>query len=325
MLTMVLLLVSGGTAGEYHSGSTLICSDCHTMHASQQHDYAGVAGVQTWNAGVGFSRLLKASNTNLLCLTCHDGQTGIPDVIGADFNTTESTAGGRSAGALNSTSIAAGATAGYLTWTGHTLETPPASVTPPGQVGAITFTCASCHQPHGTANYRNLVTAVTYTVQTTTTNAFDVRINLAAIPGAGSRVSGGFYSSDNIVFNEVGATASPYGAFCASCHGTFHGTANTMAVSPYVKHPTAAVDFPAGYVTQYNAKTNKARVIWANNVLNPTVTTTATPSCMSCHRAHGNKNPFGLIYMASAGTRNEEGVAGGTLRDLCGQCHVYGN
>jgi hypothetical protein len=25
----------------YHNGETLVCSDCHTMHASMQHNYAG--------------------------------------------------------------------------------------------------------------------------------------------------------------------------------------------------------------------------------------------------------------------------------------------
>ena len=37
--------------------------------------------------------------------------------------------------------------------------------------------------------------------------------------------------------------------------------------------------------------------------------TTVTLSCMSCHKAHGNKNAFGLIFMKGTGTRTEEPTA----------------
>ena len=64
--------------------------------------------------------------------------------------------------------------------------------------------------------------------------------------------------------------------------------------------------------------------------------TDATPGCVSCHKAHGNQNPFGLFYLGRtpSGTPNEQGalMAGqvamtdqiGT-RNLCGQCHGQGN
>ena len=42
----VLLLAAGpSVAGLAHVGSRLICSDCHTMHYSMQHNYRG--GPQT--------------------------------------------------------------------------------------------------------------------------------------------------------------------------------------------------------------------------------------------------------------------------------------
>jgi len=50
-----------------------------------------------------------------------------------------------------------------------------------------------------------------------------------------------------------------------------------------------------------------------------------TPSCMSCHKSHGNQNAFGLIYMSGTGTVTEEGDVNGTQsKDLCKQCHVQG-
>jgi hypothetical protein len=45
---------------------------------------------------------------------------------------------------------------------------------------------------------------------------------------------------------------------------------------------------------------------------------------MSCHKAHGNQNSFGLIYMSGTGTVTEEGDDGVQAKDLCKQCHVQG-
>jgi len=48
-------------------------------------------------------------------------------------------------------------------------------------------------------------------------------------------------------------------------------------------------------------------------------------SCMSCHKAHGNGNPFGLLYMSGQGQLTEEGDTGGShYIDLCHQCHTQG-
>ena len=52
--------------------------------------------------------------------------------------------------------------------------------------------------------------------------------------------------------------------------------------------------------------------------------TGVTPSCFSCHKGHGDKNAFGLIFMAGTGTVTEEGD-GGQYRDLCRQCHTEGS
>jgi len=50
--------------------------------------------------------------------------------------------------------------------------------------------------------------------------------------------------------------------------------------------------------------------------------------CLSCHKSHGNKNSFGLIYMKGVGDVTEEGAGtgsgAGAYIDLCQQCHVQG-
>jgi hypothetical protein len=323
----VVVLGLGGLAwaGDYHYQSSLICSDCHTMHYSQQHTYAGAAGQGTPALADGPNSYLLRQSANNLCLACHNGVSGIPDVLGTDFNSTPN--GGRQAGALNN----AGDSGDYAEWKGHSLGAAPA--TPPGGTwpsGLSALRCNGCHATHGNSNYRNLggkiSVTITYGYSTGANNDTDVRINLASLPAVGSRISGKVYSRDYTFFNEVSGTNSPYGDLCGGCHGNFHGTGNTGTGSPFTRHPTEAINFSSGAITQYAGKTNRVQVLAASN---PPATwdtsANATPSCMSCHKAHGNKNPFGLIYMTGTGTVNEEGVSGGVLRDLCGQCHGYGN
>ncbi len=60
----------------------------------------------------------------------------------------------------------------------------------------------------------------------------------------------------------------------------------------------------------------------------------AAPGCLSCHKAHGNQNPFGLMFLNGNATAIDEegGYATGQTQDLvqgyrnlCGQCHSQGN
>ncbi len=315
-------------AGDYHYTSSLICSDCHTMHYSAQHGYDG--GTAPTYGGAGPYNYLLRQTANNLCLSCHNDVATIPDVLGADVNSTDN--GGRQAGALTTGSDP------YHDWKGHTLGASPAN--PPGGTwpsGVTELRCGGCHATHGNGNYRNLggkiSVTISYGYSTTSNNDTDVRISLANLPAVGSRVSGGVYSRDKTFFNEKATDNSPYGDLCAGCHGNFHGTANTNSSSPFKRHPTENVNFSGGSTgkpqEQYAGKTNRVQVMLDSNPpaspTTPSSWSTATPSCMSCHKAHGNQNAFGLIYMAGSGTVNEQGTSGGVLRDLCGQCHGYGN
>jgi hypothetical protein len=62
--------------------------------------------------------------------------------------------------------------------------------------------------------------------------------------------------------------------------------------------------------------------------------TNSSPGCVSCHKAHGNQNPFGLIFLGQQATSVDDqgGWNAGQpqtlqegLRNLCGQCHPQGN
>ncbi|MFQ6098459.1 MAG: hypothetical protein ACE5O2_12105, partial [Armatimonadota bacterium] len=63
-----------------HHGARLHCSDCHVMHASKDGQTFGGGGANP----SGYAKLLRGATSLEVCLTCHDGVAGIPDVVGAD-------------------------------------------------------------------------------------------------------------------------------------------------------------------------------------------------------------------------------------------------
>jgi predicted CXXCH cytochrome family protein len=371
-----LLWAGAASAGEYHSGGTLFCADCHTMHASMQHGFAGGTSISgtpvaggDWlsnNGGTPINFLLKASG-NQLCLSCHDGQTFAPDVVGGNANASPSQ--GRSAGALNE----AGLGGGYDTWKGHTLDS---TATPPGYdpaaVGATAnwynpangLECTSCHAQHGPAtSYRNLGPYAmgganfrpTYVLGPTNDTTKDVWVNLATTTvttGSGSAATfNPYYAAENVSYNRNDATigttktSNRLDSFCGGCHGKFHGgagdagtggQATAAALDGFARHPTSQVTIGAagaqGYgghsaLSRYTGATNKVKVYASDRV----GFTDASPGCVSCHKAHGNQNPFGLVFMSrTTGTPGEQGSADGQdivggQRNLCGQCHGQGS
>ena len=111
---------------------------------------------------------------------------------------------------------------------------------------------------------------------------------------------------------------------------------NTGAYHEFIRHPSGQ---PMGLIgggnsnmARYQAATTKVRTYSSQNDYSD-----AVPGCLSCHKAHGNMNPFGLVFLnRNAAAVNEEGgfAAGQTppagdygmgFRNLCGQCHVQGN
>jgi hypothetical protein len=348
-LGFLAILPWAGSSGEYHVGGTLVCYDCHTIHFSQAHQWGSSNPVSTLPAPGGNwlptsgpnTHLLKAP-PNTLCLACHDGQNFAPDVLGPNANSYV-----RQAGALNDTV----GTAPYETWKGHTLDM---TATPPGGVSTITLTCLQCHNKHGSASYRNLTGAipVTYTKgeqyasRTKTVDVWLKQWNQGDLPGN--------YAYDSVRFNEPNPINGAYADFCQGCHVAFHGPVGGNAIGGnlgtggFLRHPNAQVNIGAindgahSSIAQYNAGTTRVHVMsnsstdYLANPGNGTFTAGdgLTPTCFSCHKAHGNANPFGLIFLGqNAAVVTEEGGynAGQThdvgtgLRNLCVQCHTQAN
>lgn len=334
-ITALVFCVSMAMAGDYHTGASLVCTDCHTMHYSVSHNYDGTTPSTVDLAANGpFSALLKAS-PNELCLQCHDGQTFAPDVKGVNANNYV-----RQAGAIPT------GTNPYESYKGHSLGS---MATPPGNDGTYVASaeglrCNDCHMQHGGTTYRNLsnrlpnAAAVTYAIGTNNTTKDVFERN-----GAGSAMAD-HYGIANIDFNEPDTTASKYALWCKNCHTNFHGAVGgpeiggTTTDGAFSRHPASGVnigDLSHGHsaMSTFNksGKTNYVKVMdaagqWNYAAAGTTSPSTAgyTPSCFSCHKAHGNQNAFGLIEMGQTGTVTEEGTAGGTPKMLCQQCHGQG-
>jgi hypothetical protein len=387
---LLALVAMPALAGEWHSGGNNVCTDCHTMHFSMQHGFGGGAvsyGTPTSDGNwlgsdlQGPNGFLLKMPVNLLCLTCHDGQTFAPDVLGA--NTNAMPANGRNAGSLNEV----GGIDGRQEWMGHTLDT---TNDPPGynpnfgvtyDTTAGQLECINCHRQHGSAAvYRNLLprsgAQPSYSIGLTRpANTVDVWINIAApyVAGTGNAATfNPYYATANIFYNRLGTPVSTSGLgttavnrmerICATCHGDFHGSVGqTFAENPttygqgpggvggtanasgnfedFIRHPSGQQMGTLGgghsNMARYQSATTKVKTYSFLDTY-----ADAVPGCLACHKAHGNMNPFGLVFLnRDAATVNEEGGynVGQTppppgplqyamgYRNLCGQCHGQGN
>jgi hypothetical protein len=353
-----LMGFSSAYAGDYHHGEELKCQQCHTMHASRQHNFEititdGSVSVatnqpQVYNGGAGFDKLLVGGSTNATCLSCHN--RGGYDVWGQTTNA--SFIGKRSAGALNPapgatdlTSFSAGKTPGvaamggamdYAPQMGHSMGFK--GVAPGGLYNSTAatfgFDCGDCHEVHGNAAYRNLGpqysgllafdadSQPTYAIAATVDPTVDVTEDVAA-QYDGSKVSFGF-----------GGGANRMNAYCAKCHGNFHSDGNTQNAtnSAFVRHPTGNA------ATAYDFAMTDGRYT-ARDAVRPVYTsaTNVSPGCLTCHKAHGNARAYGLIHPAEAGANvdlengDEAGVIDHTgtrafynPKTLCTTCHYQG-
>jgi hypothetical protein len=351
-VAFVALLGVTAFAGDYHRGATLVCNDCHVMHFSQSHSYGD--NYEPPALVDGPNEALLRAPVNSLCLTCHDGKAGAPDVLGENFNSYT-----RNAGALN---FEDDSEAGYPHTAGHSL----------GFTGVIPgsnpereleLECSSCHSVHGSANYRNLGArgasfTVTYNNATPLANDLTKDVfqrDFAHMYDGGAN----HYATSNIDYNEPGNSGSAYATMCKACHTDFHGNiggaeygttvydADTTAAGVrwfgFERHPAAFVNLngstyfrassstrpAAGFAKSlYRPKVMSATAAWGTQgaLLPQTANFTSdlTPSCMTCHKSHGNQNPFGLIYSNGSEELSENGTTGGTYAQMCQQCHSMG-
>jgi doubled CXXCH motif protein len=334
-LGALCVFATAAVAGDYHNGTSLICSDCHVMHASQSHALTSGGFFVPVGVNGPYEGLLR-NDVNDLCLTCHDNSSFAPDVFGANGGVARV----RNAGALNADPTKRTNDGGYDVIDGHTLWS---TATAPGGTwsNADGLECINCHAQHGqtATQYRNLTTSpggisgktVTYAAGTNdlTKDVFE------SVPNG--------YDQSQVNYNEPSTTASAYGAWCSGCHTYYHGSGGSVymggasggvagTTSNWLRHPTADVNIGwnttrtyYSSLSQFNGHTNRVKVMDSQGLWDASATdNTVTPSCFSCHKSHGNKNGFGLIFMSGTGTVTEEGDNGTRENDLCKQCHTEG-
>ena len=382
LITVAILAAAAfpAIAGEWHTGSSNLCTDCHTMHFSMTHKWGSETPIGTgaalsgdWLGSTGPNEFLLKAPANQLCQQCHDGQTFAPDVVGVNTNAGNAVQG-RQAGGL------ATGTDGYETYMGHEIDTtkrPPGydAAGPAGDAFPVgsTLECTSCHTQHGIAGvYRNLGPRAVgtgnlpkYVVSATANDTTkDVWIKMDAATLAANSGNPGtfspFYEQANVFFNRIdkvvgsAKTSNGIDTQCASCHGVFHGGPGDPTIggsgtpaSGFIRPPTSQEALNDGAHGSSNRTRLRDATIKVKVYTNDYVEyTDATPGCVSCHKAHGNKNPFGLIFLSrTATTANEEGGNGTEpiistglqgqstnyafyqrgSRNLCGQCHGQGN
>ncbi len=322
--------VDGNAA--YHFGATLVCSDCHSVHFSQSHGFAGGTVSTTavlggdWLSSAGpNSYLLKASSPTELCLSCHDGQSFAPDVVDTDsYGVAE-----RSAGFFGTLEMP--------NYKGHKISRDPGGKPGSselcerchfvGSFGTASVQCIDCHNPHGNGYYRNLWWA---------SDPGSEPPILASIRGG---VAGrARYEGTNVGYPAPsGETWVEVTNMCIDCHHTFFAPYYTDnggspgGFSPYHRHPGVNTEWGGSYpINRSGAHTDPTN--WVNGgagftqrrlpfaVVGATDFSTATVVaasnqvfCLSCHKAHGSENPFSLRWDYGSGST--------TAQAGCQQCH----
>lgn len=306
------------------------CADCHTMHNSQNGVPMNLDASATPNNN------LTRSN----CVGCHTNAAySAKGVVLNDA--TKPTAAGTFAAATASTDAKRHNVSGLFA-IDATLDGKV-----PGNTGsAIIFaagqpvTCdgpKGCHGTHdatGGVNgyhhgskqgYRFLYAPPAGSINA----AYDVQYKVAG-KGSTVRELNGASATDHNVYKSLAGNASDTGVagndatgksvsqLCALCHGGFHGTANTNAASPFVRHPTENL-IPAGWSGVTVDYTNNPFAFDDISALTTGAAYTATNAkvaCISCHRAHGSANDDLLRFNYTLQ------VAGGGGTTGCLGCHV---
>lgn len=324
-LAVCAVAVSGIRAGEYHGVQpTTACSDCHSAHASERG--------QVWTPT---EKLLKNTGGEVpLCMSCHDGtDPQAPDIVSS----------GTAANPSNvvSTQYASkyGSSAGvfqgdYLLSTnpcGHSLV-PGALVSAPlstSYTKAGGLVCSDCHDSHGNGNYRNLVPdpnpnhpgAFSIVLGTNVKESVPVSMQNPNPAAA--------YDTGNISFG----VPNNIGAWCADCHDQLAQNSAGSSPAHFKGHPSEVVIGGVGVhtdVSNWTTPSGQANTGFGTDVGDsspgiprlrygsPSLSNSTAGSgdavfCLSCHKAHGSKYKYGLVWPLHQ--------AGSDMLSGCQQCH----
>lgn len=240
-----------------------------------------------------------------LCLRCHDGQRGTPDVLADDANRLRDRSGGQFA------------QPGVWNPDGHDLV---------GHGIAAGLACIDCHDPHAGEAVRLLLPR--------TGAAAGAPLGLFVDPAANGLER---YERTHVAY---GSAASPRllepSVLCLGCHSELAESAssNRGPVGRHAMHPSYDSERSAPHhIAEGGPRRTTDAVYWEAGLgaafdvgRVPFVTTGARDFasasavdaerngvfCLSCHKAHGSDNAFGLVWAQGRATQ----------RSGCDQCHA---
>ena len=301
-------------AGNWHTGASLQCGQCHAEHAT-------VGGQEI--PGGPYSTLLVKAGVNELCLSCHDGSDPTaPDVLSPVSMYDQSPSTESAAGHFAST--------GVINPAGHSLGV--AVAMPLNGAGkTATLTCASCHDYHGNSNYRNLRYDPSGKGDSISLQAsVDVFWQYAPLdPPTGSGSAAG-YNQSNIRYK------SSWSRWCGSCHDLVASNSPASPPAHFNAHPVDVAISGAGstphvstahWVSGTGEGFLGSSPILGEGIprvpfLQPSATDFAGAGqvqsgnqvfCGSCHKSHGSDYTKGLRWPYVGG--------GANYLSGCQQCH----
>ncbi|MEW6218289.1 MAG: cytochrome c3 family protein [Thermodesulfobacteriota bacterium] len=345
-----------GLSGNAEARVTGVCSDCHTMHNSQN-------GASMANDG---TNTPQRALTRGDCVGCHSGtallggSSNIPLVLKTDAAPSPVTsvlAGGNFywvADAQGDVDKKGHNVKGIATQDGAAFGlTPPgwsndATFTPTGgsQVAggaaswASQLTCAGsygCHGKHAAADDFQDISGAHHADDatldgSTVGKSFRFLMGITGVEDNDweneTSVDRNKYKGKDRISDELASVdKSTISFLCAECHGNFHsGTGNTGVDStfgaPWLRHP---VDFDLSDATgsEYAAYVDNAEapvgVVNLAAAVNPAVAGQAIVTCISCHRAHGTS--FDDLLRWDYATMNAHN-AGAAADSGCFKCHT---
>lgn len=275
------------------------CADCHVTHTA-----------------VG-PKLLSQQTIVDLCTTCHDGTQSKYDVRNGKVNTGTGWAdtGAGPFGALNaalpveefvyegyrSDSVEAVA---YNPTSIHNLGTPIEAA--PGGVSlrAEGISCADCHEPHGSDNFRNLKSSIYVT------DAVYVQVDFKAFAKSDPTKLNGFGEK---VYYQSGSIF-----FCSACHSDFNqstGSGSQSATTTAQPNLALSPDSMNNFMHAVNTPMIMQDEYLTSSLPVETGTGVNTVVCLTCHFSHGTNrigkskvvNSTALIRIAKQG--------------ICQDCH----
>lgn len=198
--------------------NTNACAQCHSTHLGKA------------------ANLLRESTRKDLCFTCHDGRGSKYDSKNGLYFSSAGTIVDSLAGGFNES--------GGFTST-HMIEAN--NVAPGGTSDQIMLVCTTCHNPHGTGNFRNLATVINGVTlgnhSITTPNSID-GIYVADKLDSSTNTYEPDIRESSYTKAEVVSYGGGFDKFCSSCHQDYlyyHYEGTNMEDPTKYRHPVGTL------------------------------------------------------------------------------------